>query len=68
MADQEIEPRGGFDIVTFVFAIGAVLAAGFVLTDGNYWPDFLDLRWLLAGGAIIIGIGMLAGSVLRQRR
>ncbi|PRY43635.1 hypothetical protein [Umezawaea tangerina] len=68
MADQEIEPRGGFDIVAFVFGVGALLAAGFVLTGGDYWPDFLDLRWVVAGGAIVIGLGLLAGSVLRQRR
>ena len=68
MADQEIEPRGGFDVIAFVFGIGALLAAGFVLTGGDYWPDFLDLRWVVAGGAIVIGLGLLAGSVLRQRR
>lgn len=68
MADQETEPRAGFDIVAFVFAIGTLLAAGYVLTDGNYWPDFLDPRWVLAGGAIVIGVGLLAGSLLRQRR
>jgi hypothetical protein len=68
VADQDLEPRSGFDIVTFVFGIGALLASGFVLTGGEYWPDFLDLRWVVAGGAIIIGLGLLAGSVLRQRR
>jgi len=68
VADQEIEPRGGFDVIAFVFGIGALLAAGFVLTGGDYWPDFLDLRWVVAGGAIVIGLGLLAGSVLRQRR
>ncbi|WNV90814.1 hypothetical protein [Umezawaea sp. Da 62-37] len=68
MADQEIDSRGGFDVIAFVFGIGALLAAGFVLTGGDYWPDFLDLRWVVAGGAIVIGLGLLAGSVLRQRR
>jgi hypothetical protein len=68
VADQDLESRSGFDIVAFVFGIGALLASGFVLTGGDYWPDFLDLRWVVAGGAIVIGLGLLAGSVLRQRR
>jgi hypothetical protein len=68
VADQEVESRGGFDVVAFVFGIGALLASGFVLTGGEYWPDFIDLRWVVAGGAIVIGLGLLIGSVLRQRR
>lgn len=68
MADQEVESRSGFDVVAFVFGIGALLASAFVLTGGDYWPDFLDLRWVVAGGAIVIGLGLLAGSVLRHRR
>jgi hypothetical protein len=68
VADQETEPRRGFDIVAFVFAVGALLVSAFTLTGGQYWPDFLDLRWVVAGGAIVIGLGLLAGSVLRGRR
>ncbi|MFD9734050.1 hypothetical protein [Umezawaea sp. NPDC059074] len=68
MADRETEPRSGFDIVAFVFGIGALMASAFALTGGQYWPDFLDLRWVVAGGAIVIGLGLLAGSVLRGRR
>ncbi|HEX6345731.1 hypothetical protein [Umezawaea sp.] len=68
MADQEVEPRGGFDVVALVFGLGAALVSAFVLTGGTNWPDFFDLRWVIAGGAIVVGLALLAGSVLRQRR
>ncbi|HWO67242.1 MAG TPA: hypothetical protein VNO31_45150 [Umezawaea sp.] len=68
MADREVESRGGFDVVALVFGLGAALVSVFVLTGGNNWPDFFDLRWVIAGGAIVVGLALLAGSVLRQRR
>ena len=68
MADQDrrtVEKRG-VDVVGLVFGVAALVAAAYTLSDGAAWPGFLDLRWALAGGAMVIGIGLLAGSVRRR--
>lgn len=51
-----------------VFGLGALIAAAFMLSDGTIWPGHLDLRWVLASGAVVIGLALLASSLLRQRR
>lgn len=68
MADQEqrsVEKRG-VDVVGLVLGISALVAAAYMLSDGAAWPEFLDLRWALAGGAMVIGIGLLAGAARRR--
>ncbi|GGP58644.1 hypothetical protein [Saccharothrix coeruleofusca] len=67
MAESELRDKRGVDVVGLVFGIGTLLASAYMLTDGRIWPDFLDLRLLLAGGAMVIGIGLLAGSMRRRR-
>lgn len=48
-------------------ALGAgiltLLVSAYVLTDGTSWLPVADLRWVLAGGAILIGLLMLVASV-----
>lgn len=67
MADQRLPEKRGLDVVGLVFGVAALVASAYMLTDGLGWPEFLDLRWLLAGGAMVIGVGLLAGSVRRRR-
>jgi hypothetical protein len=56
------------DVFGLVFGLGALIAAAFMLSDGTIWPGHLDLRWVLASGAVVIGLALLASSLLRQRR
>ncbi|SHE40666.1 hypothetical protein [Streptoalloteichus hindustanus] len=59
--------RRGLDVLTFLAGLVALGAAGYNLTDGKLWfPDW-DLRWVLAGGAVAVGLLMLIAS-LRPRR
>ncbi|MBB5806121.1 hypothetical protein F4560_005889 [Saccharothrix ecbatanensis] len=67
MADRDSIEKRGVDVVGLVFGIAALVAAAYMLSDGAAWPDFLDLRWALAGGAMVIGLGLLAGSARRRR-
>ncbi len=67
MADQEPIEKRGVDVVGLVFGVAALVASAYMLSNGASWPDFLDLRWVLAGGAMVIGLGLLAGSARRRR-
>ncbi|WP_447004446.1 hypothetical protein ACRAKI_33280 [Saccharothrix isguenensis] len=67
MADQDSIEKRGVDVVGLVFGVAALVAAAYMLSDGAAWPEFLDLRWALAGGAMVIGLGLLAGSARRHR-
>lgn len=68
MADRDPLEKRGVDVVGFVFGVGALIASAFMLSDGAIWPGELDPRWVLASGAVVIGLGLLVGSLLRQRR
>ncbi|MBB4686371.1 hypothetical protein [Amycolatopsis jiangsuensis] len=60
--------RGGVDVVTLVVGIATLLVSGYVLTDGASWLPTFDFRWIVAGGAVFIGVLMLASSFGRRRR
>lgn len=51
------------DWFTLVAGIGTLLAAGYVLGDGPSWLPVLDLRWVLAGAAALVGVVLLASSL-----
>lgn len=57
--------RRGFDPVTLVFGLGALFVAAVGLTDDAGWLSVIDPRWLLAGGAVLVGVLLLVGT-LRQ--
>ncbi|QFZ23405.1 hypothetical protein [Saccharothrix syringae] len=63
--DRSVERRD-VDVVGLVLGVAALVASAYVLSDGTAWPAFLDLRWALAGGAMVIGIGLLAASLRRR--
>jgi hypothetical protein len=61
----EQSERRGLDPVTLLFGIGALLVSGTALTDGSGLLPGVDPRWLLAGGAVLVGMLMLAGALRR---
>ncbi|GAA1355132.1 hypothetical protein [Saccharothrix algeriensis] len=66
MADRDSIEKRGIDVVGLVFGAAALVAAAYMLSDGASWPAFLDVRWALAGGAMVIGLGLLVGSARRR--
>lgn len=58
-----VRSRRGFDWFTLVVGIISLMVAGYTLGDGpNWWPD-LDFRWVLATGAVLVGLTLLASSM-----
>lgn len=63
MADPERTRR--VDPITLTAGLAALAVSGYVLSDGPaWWPD-IDLRWILAGAAVLVGL-VLLGSSLRR--
>ncbi len=69
MAERESEVRRrGPDLLTLIAGIGTLLVSAYVLTDGALWIPSLDPRWLLAGGALVVGLALLMLSLRGRRR
>ncbi|WP_235022399.1 hypothetical protein [Amycolatopsis alkalitolerans] len=60
--------RRGVDVFSLLIGIATLFASAYTLTDGTAWFPSLDLRWLLAGGAILFGVLMLGASLRGGRR
>lgn len=60
--------RRGIDIFTLLIGIATLFASAYTLSDGATWLPGLDLRWLLAGGAILFGVLMLGASLRGGRK
>ena len=65
MADKKT--RRGLDPVTLLFGIGALLVSATALTNGSGLLPGVDPRWLLAGGAVLVGLLLLVGTLRRPR-
>jgi hypothetical protein len=66
-SDREVGRRGP-DVLTLIFGIGTLLVSAFVLTDGALWIPSLDPRWLVAGGALVVGLFLLTASLRGGRK
>ncbi|NIJ14142.1 hypothetical protein FHU38_004486 [Saccharomonospora amisosensis] len=55
--------RRRVDIVTLLSGIATLLVSAYVLSDGATWLPEMDLRWVLAGGAVLVGTLLLAASM-----
>jgi hypothetical protein len=56
------------DLLTLFAGIGAIVMSAYVLTDGQTWLPSFDPRWLLAGGAVLVGLLLLGTSVRRRSK
>ena len=61
MSDRRL--RRGLDPLTLLFGIGALLVAATALTDGSGLLPGVDPRWVLAGGAVLVGLLLLVGTL-----
>ncbi|GAA3807490.1 MULTISPECIES: hypothetical protein [Amycolatopsis] len=62
------ERRRGVDVVTLILGIATLLVSAYVLSDGASWLPSFDLKWVLAGGAVLVGVLMLGASMRGGRR
>jgi hypothetical protein len=65
--EREVQRRGP-DLLTLLAGLATLVVSAYVLTDGQVWLPELDLRWVLAGGALAVGLVMLFSSVRGNRR
>lgn len=66
---EQTETRRRFpDLFTMLCGLATLFAAAYVLTDGRVWVPTVDWRWLLAGGAGLVGVSLLASSLRGGRR
>jgi len=65
--DREVERRGP-DLLTLIAGVATLLVSSYVLTDGAIWVPSLDPRWLLAGGALLVGLFLLISSLRGRKR
>lgn len=56
------------DLLTLFAGIAAIVMSAYVLTDGQTWLPSFDPRWLLAGGAVLVGLLLLGTSVRRRSK
>jgi hypothetical protein len=59
--------RPGLDPLVLIAAPITLLAAAYILTDGTFWAGS-STRWVLAGGAILVGLLLLGNSRSHRRR
>ncbi len=67
-AEAQPAKRGGLDIFTLIVGIATLLVSAYVLSDGASWLPSFDFRWVIAGGAVFVGLLLLAASFGGKRR
>jgi len=66
---RETETRRRWpDMFTFIMGLATLVASGYVLSDGRLWLPTVDPRWLVTGGALLVGLLLLASSLRGGRR
>jgi hypothetical protein len=55
-------------VLTLLAGVATLLVSTYVLTDGRVWVPSLDPRWLLAGGALLVGLFMLIASMRGRKQ
>jgi len=66
---RETETRRRWpDVFTLIMGLATLVASGYVLSDGRLWLPTVDPRWLVTGGALLVGLLLLASSLKGGRR
>ncbi|RZS36949.1 hypothetical protein EV193_106183 [Herbihabitans rhizosphaerae] len=67
LAGKQVGKRG-IDPLALLAGIATLLVSAYVLTDGDIWVPSVDGRWVLAGGAVLVGLLLLAASMRGDKR
>lgn len=60
--------RRGPDLLTLAVGLATLAIAGTTLFGGLAWLPGVDVRWVLAVVAIVVGLALVIGAVRPQRR
>jgi hypothetical protein len=60
--------KRGVDVFTLIVGIATLLVSAYVLSDGASWLPQFDFRWIIAGGAVFVGLLLLGASFGGKRR
>ena len=60
--------RRGVDVFTLIVGVATLLISAYVLSDGASWLPRFDFRWVVAGGAVFVGLLLLGASFRGKRR
>ncbi|SFW45318.1 hypothetical protein [Amycolatopsis australiensis] len=67
--DNETQPaKRGTDVFTLIVGVATLLISVYVLSDGASWLPQFDFRWVIAGGAVFVGLLLLGASFGKRRR
>lgn len=66
-AERQVERRMP-DVLTLIAGVATLLISTYVLTDGAIGIPAIDLRWILAGGALLVGLVLLIASLRGRKR
>jgi hypothetical protein len=67
-ADSQPAKRGGVDVFTLIVGVATLLISAYVLSDGASWLPHIDFRWVIAGGAVFVGLLLQGASFGKRRR
>jgi hypothetical protein len=59
--------RRGLDPFTLIIGLGALFVSAVAFSGDTSWISAIDPRWLLAGGAVLVGVLLLVGTLRRPR-
>lgn len=56
------------DLFTLLTGIATLIVSSYILSDGRLWMPTVDPRWLITGGALLVGVLLLVSSLRGGRR
>jgi hypothetical protein len=65
--ERETEKHGP-DVLALLVGLATLGVSGYVLSDGQNWMPDVDARWLVAGGALLVGVILLMSSLRGRKR
>jgi hypothetical protein len=60
--------KRGVDVFTLIVGVATLLISAYVVSDGASWLPHFDFRWVIAGGAVFVGLMLLGASFGKRRR
>lgn len=65
--DDRSMARRGPDLLLLLCGVVTLLVGAYAVSDGRIWLRNMDPRWIIAGGALVVGLLLLAASTRSGR-